>query len=166
VVYIFIFHVFDTLPLSKGEYDNEVAYAKEQLAKNQAATPVVAVDENNVGIVKDALAIAEGKQIFMNNCASCHRKDGGGDIGPNLTDEYWIHGGSINDIFKTVKHGAPGTNMIAWDGFMNAEKMKNVANYVLSLQGSNPSNPKKPQGNLFREDKAVDQKADSVKTGN
>jgi cytochrome c oxidase cbb3-type subunit 3 len=166
VVYIFVFHVFDTLPLSKGEYDNEVAYAKEQLAKNQAATPAVVVDENNVGIVKDAQALADGKQIFMNNCSSCHRKDGGGDIGPNLTDEYWIHGGTINDIFKTVKHGAPGTNMIAWEGFMSAEKLKNVANYVLSLQGSSPANPKKPQGNLFKADKAVEQKTDSVKTGN
>lgn len=162
VVYLLLFHVFDSLPLSKGEYDNEVAYAKEQQAKNQGTTPVVAIDENNVGVVTDAQALAEGKQVFLNTCASCHRKDAGGDIGPNLTDEYWIHGGALNDVFKTIKHGAPGTNMIAWEGAISPEKMKNVANYVLTLQGSNPANPKKPQGNLFKVEKAVEPKADSI----
>lgn len=166
VVYLFVFHVFNSLPLSIGEYENEVAIAKEQLSKSQAATPTVAIDENNVGVVTDATALAEGKQVFLNTCASCHRKDAGGDIGPNLTDEYWIHGGTLNDIFKTIKHGAPGTNMIAWEGAISPEKMKNVANYVLSLQGSNPVSPKKPQGNLFKPEKATEQKADSVKTGN
>lgn len=163
VVYLLLFHVFDSLPLSKGEYENEVAYAKELQTKNQRATPLVAIDENNVGVVTDAQALADGKQVFLNTCASCHRKDGGGDIGPNLTDEYWIHGGSINDVFKTIKHGAPGTNMIAWEGAISPEKMKNVANYVLTLQGTKPENPKKPQGNLFKIEKAVEQKADSVK---
>ncbi len=163
VVYLLLFHVFDSLPLSKGEYDNEVAYANEQLTKNQGAKPVVAIDENNVGAVTDAQALAEGKQVFLNTCASCHRKDGGGDIGPNLTDEYWIHGGTLNDVFKTIKHGAPGTNMIAWEGAISPEKMKNVANYVLTLQGTKPENPKKPQGNLFKATSAVEQKADSVK---
>jgi cytochrome c oxidase cbb3-type subunit 3 len=166
VVYLLAFHVFDSLPLSKAEYENEVAYAKDQAAKNQAAQPVATIDENNVGIVKDAQALAEGKQIFLNNCASCHRKDAGGDIGPNLTDEHWIHGGTVNDVFKTIKHGAAGTNMIAWEGFISPEKMKNVANYILTLQGSNPANPKKPQGNLFKAESAVEQKADSVKTAN
>ena len=163
VVYLLLFHVFDSLPLSKGEYDNEVAYANEQLIKNQGSKPVVAIDENNVGVVTDAQALAEGKQVFLNTCSSCHRKDGGGDIGPNLTDEYWIHGGTINNVFKTIKHGAPGTNMIAWEGAISPEKMKNVANYVLTLQGTKPENPKKPQGNLFKADKTVEQKADSVK---
>lgn len=163
VVYLLLFHVFDSLPLSKGEYDNEVAYANKQLTKNQGANPVVAIDENNVGAVTDAQALAEGKQVFLNTCASCHRKDGGGDIGPNLADEYWIHGGTLNDVFKTIKHGASGTNMIAWDGAISPEKMKNVANYVMTLQGTKPENPKKPQGNLFKEEKTVEQKTDSVK---
>ncbi len=164
VVYLLLFHVFDSMPLSKGEYDNEVAYAKEQQAKTQGAQPVVVIDENNVGVVTDAQALAEGKQVFLNTCASCHRKDGGGDIGPNLTDEYWIHGGTLNDVFKTIKHGAPGTNMIAWEGAISPEKMKNVANYVLTLQGTKPENPKKPQGQPFKPANSTEQKADSVKT--
>ncbi|MFN7329685.1 MAG: cbb3-type cytochrome c oxidase N-terminal domain-containing protein, partial [Bacteroidota bacterium] len=111
VGYLLFYHVFDTLPSQKAEYDNEVAIAQEQLKKLQAANPVAAIDENNVEATTDALALAEGKQIFLNTCASCHRKDGGGDIGPNLTDDYWKHGGGIKDIFKTVRHGVQGTNM-------------------------------------------------------
>ncbi|MCA4899216.1 MAG: cbb3-type cytochrome c oxidase N-terminal domain-containing protein [Bacteroidota bacterium] len=164
VGYLLFYHVFDTLPSQKAEYDNEVAIAQEQLKKLQAANPVAAIDENNVEATTDALALAEGKQIFLNTCASCHRKDGGGDIGPNLTDDYWKHGGGIKDIFKTVRHGVQGTNMIAWEGVISPEKMKNVSSYVLSLRGTNPPNAKKPEGNLLKPESKPDAKADSVKT--
>ena len=102
--YLIFFHVLDTLPGTIQEYDNEVAMAAEQLKKTQAANPVADINENNVEATIEPLALADGKQVFMNNCASCHRKDGGGDIGPNLTDEYWLHGGGIKDIFK-VENG-------------------------------------------------------------
>ncbi len=161
--YLIFFHVIDTLPGSIQEYDTEVAFAAEQLKKNQAANPVADINENNVEATIEPLAIAEGKQVFLNNCASCHRPDGGGDIGPNLTDEYWLHGGGIKDIFKVVRHGVNGTNMIAWEGFISPEKMKNVSSYILTIKGSNPVNPKKPQGDLFKpEQKEV--KLDSSKT--
>lgn len=162
VVYLLIFHVFDSLPLQTQEYDNEVAYANEQAQKLKASNPVAAIDENNVEATTDAQALADGKQIFLNTCASCHRKDGGGDIGPNLTDEYWLHGGSIKEIFKVVRHGVQGTNMIAWEGVISPDKMKNVASYVLTLQGTNPANPKKPQGELVKP-APVPMKVDSVK---
>ena len=127
----------------------------------QASSPVAAIDETNVKVITDALAIADGKQTFLNNCASCHRKDGGGDIGPNLADENWLHGGSIQDVFKVIRHGVQGTNMIAWEGFISPEKMQNVANYVLTLKGTNPENPKAPQGEIYKPVEEV--KTDSVK---
>ncbi len=161
VVYMFFYHVTDTLPLSIQEYENEVALAKDQARKLQASNPVAAIDETNVKVITEALALADGKQTFLNNCASCHRKDAGGDIGPNLTDEYWLHGGDIKDIFKVVRHGVQGTNMIAWEGFISPEKMQNVANYILTLKGANPANPKKPQGEIYKP--AVEIKADTVK---
>jgi len=161
VVYMIFYHVTDTLPLSGREYENEVALAKEQARKLQASNPVAAIDESNVTVVTDALAIVDGKQTFLNNCASCHRKDGGGDIGPNLTDEYWKHGGDIKDIFKVVRHGVQGTNMIAWEGFISPEKMQNVASYVLTLKGTNPENPKKPEGEIYKPAEEI--KTDSVK---
>lgn len=160
VVYMIFYHVSDTLPLSTQEYENEVALAQEQARKLQAANPVAAIDETNVSITIDALAIADGKQTFLNNCASCHRKDGGGDIGPNLTDEYWKHGGDIKDLFKVIRHGVQGTNMIAWEGFISPEKMQNVSSYILTLKGSNPENPKKPEGEIYKP--AGEVKADSV----
>jgi cytochrome c oxidase cbb3-type subunit III len=153
VVYLVIFHVLDTLPLQQQEYDTEVAYAQEQAQKLKAASPTAAIDETNVEAATDALALADGKQIFLNTCASCHRKDGGGDIGPNLTDEYWLHGGSIKEIFKVVRHGVQGTNMIAWQGVISPDKMKSVASYILTLKGANPPSPKKPQGELFKPEK-------------
>jgi cytochrome c oxidase cbb3-type subunit 3 len=160
VVYLIFYHVTDTLPLSNQEYQNEVSLAQEQARKLQAANPVAAIDESNVTATTDALAIADGKQTFLNNCASCHRKDAGGDIGPNLTDDYWKHGGDIKDIFKVVRHGVQGTNMIAWEGFISPEKMQNVASYILTLKGSNPENPKKPEGELYKP--AVELEKDSV----
>ncbi len=159
-VYLLFYHVTDTLPLPLQEYQNEIALAQEQAKKLQAANPVAAIDETNVTVAIDALAIADGKQTFLNNCASCHRKDGGGDIGPNLTDEYWKHGGDIKDIFKVVRHGVQGTNMIAWEGFISPEKMQNVSSYILTLKGSNPENPKKPEGEIYKP--AGEVKADTV----
>jgi cytochrome c oxidase cbb3-type subunit 3 len=164
IVYLLFYHVFNTLPSQQAEYDTEVAIAQEQLKKLQAANPVAAIDETNVETTTDALALAEGKQIFLNTCASCHRKDGGGDIGPNLTDDYCKHGGTIKDIFKTVRHGVQGTNMIAWEGVISPEKMKNVSSYVLTLRGTNPANPKKPEGDLVKPETKPEVKADTVKT--
>jgi cytochrome c oxidase cbb3-type subunit 3 len=162
VFYLVAYHVTDTLPLSDAEYDNEVALANEQVKKLKAASPAVEIDENNVPLSMDAALLADGKKTFLGTCASCHRPDGGGDIGPNLTDEYWKHGGGINEIYKVVKNGVTGTNMIAWGASMSPQAMVNVSNYVLSLQGTNPANPKKPEGELVKP--TAPAVADSTKT--
>lgn len=161
-VYMVVYHMSDTLPLPLKEYETELAMADEQARKLKASSPAAAIDETTVQLITDANALADGKTTFLNNCASCHRKDGGGDIGPNLTDEYWKHGGSIQDIFKVVRHGVQGTNMIAWEGFISPEKMQNVSNYILTLQGTNPENGKKPEGELYKPVESAP--ADSVKT--
>ncbi len=162
VIYMLVFHVFDTLPLSIGEYENEVAYANDELRKMKAANPGPVIDEASVEVTEDTKFLADGKATFLNTCSSCHRRDGGGDIGPNLTDEYWKHGGSVKNIFKIVKEGVTGTNMVAWGGAMSPGAIRNVASYVLTLQGSKPVNPKKPEGNIYKpEPKTV--KGDSTK---
>jgi cytochrome c oxidase cbb3-type subunit III len=159
--YLAFYHLSDTLPSQLKEYENELALADEQARKMKASSPTATIDETTVQLITDATALADGKTTFLNNCASCHRKDGGGDIGPNLTDEYWKHGGSIQDIFKVVRHGVQGTNMIAWEGFISPEKMQNVSNYILTLKGTNPENGKKPEGELFKPQETT--KVDSVK---
>lgn len=149
VFYMIFYHVTNSLPLSTEEYNNEVSYAAEQIRKLQAANPGAQIDESTVILTTDAAALADGKGTFNSICASCHRPDGGGDIGPNLTDQYWKHGGSIQDVFKVVKNGVPNTNMVAWGGALSPEKMQNVASYLLTLQGTNPPNGKAPEGDLY-----------------
>ncbi len=162
VIYFFAYHVTDSLPLSIGEYDIEVAVANDQIRKRKASAPGIQIDENNVLATTDASDLKDGMSTFTSICASCHRVDGGGDIGPNLTDDYWKHGGSMTDVYKVTKNGVTGTNMVAWGGTMSAEKMRNVSSYLLTLIGTNPVNGKKPEGTLFKAE-PLTPKTDSLK---
>ena len=163
VVYLFVYHVFGVLPLSEGEYEQQIAEAEANQAERMANQPVAVIDESTVTYMEDETALAAGKQVYNNNCAQCHRDDGGGGIGPNLTDEYWLHGGSIQDIFTTIKQGVPEKGMISWEPLLSPEQMQNVASYVMSMGGSNPPNPKAPQGDVYRPADDTGQ-ADSVQT--
>jgi cytochrome c oxidase cbb3-type subunit 3 len=163
-IYIIAYHITDALPLSEQEYNHEVTLAEEQINKYKASQPKAAIDENALTFNKDAILIEKGKKVFTNNsCGSCHRSDGGGNtIGPNLTDEYWIHGGDIKNIFHTIKEGVVEKGMPAWGKSMSPEDVRNVAFYVMSLQGTNPPQAKAPQGQLFKQT-TVNQ-SDSTKT--
>ena len=87
------------------------------------------------------------------NCASCHIKDGGGGIGPNLTDEYWILGGDMKSIFTTISNGGrSGKGMVAWKSVIKSTDIEKVASYVLSMQGTTPQKPKAPQGDIWEEE--------------
>jgi len=156
-VYLVVYHITDNLPLQSQEYQNEVALADEQVKKFKASQPQATVDENALTFTNDAALIEHGKKVFMDNsCGTCHRNDGGGNtIGPNLADSYWIHGGEIKNIFSTIKNGAVEKGMPAWGKTMSATDVRDVTFYVLSLQGSNPPNPKAPQGQLFEQKPAA-----------
>ena len=150
IVYWTVYHVTESAPLMVEEYKNEMAIANEQkaermkLASNQ-------VDENNVKVMTDASVIDDGKSIYKANCAACHGDNGEGKVGPNFADEYWIHGGGIKNIFKTIKYGVPEKGMIAWEKQLAPGQIANVANYILTLKGTNPPNPKEPQGDKWVE---------------
>jgi len=98
--------------------------------------------------VDDAASLEEGDQIFQKYCAQCHGKLGEGGIGPNLTDDYWIHGGQFTDIVKSIKYGYPAKGMISWRGTLNSEQIIKAASHVATLRGTNPPNAKAPQGEL------------------
>lgn len=151
-IYFITYHVFNTMPLSADEYQNELALASEQVRAYRASQPQEVIDESTLVYAKDDAIIAKGKTVFTsNNCGSCHRNDGGGStIGPNLTDQYWIHGGELKNVFSTIRTGVVEKGMPAWGKVMSPQDVRNVAYYVMSLQGSNPPNPKASQGELFK----------------
>jgi len=108
------------------------------------------MDENSVVLLDDAESIGKGKEIFTTNCVACHRADAGGQIGPNLTDDYWILGGGIKNIFHTITNGGrDGKGMIAWKASLKPKEIQAVASYVISLRGSNPKDPKAPDGEVW-----------------
>lgn len=147
VVYIAYFHIYDG-KLSAEEY--KVEMAEGEAAKEAYMTKMAfSVDENSVILVSDASKLKEGQDIYKQNCAACHGPDGQGGVGPNLTDDYWLHGGSINDVFKVIKYGVPEKGMIAWQAQFSPPQMQNIASYILTLVGTNPPNQKEAQGELF-----------------
>ncbi|MFQ6614371.1 MAG: cbb3-type cytochrome c oxidase N-terminal domain-containing protein [Fidelibacterota bacterium] len=111
-----------------------------------AAAPTVEEAPPALERFTDPENLAKGKAIFEKNCIPCHAADGGGGIGPNLTDEYWLHGGAFQDIAHTITVGVPAKGMIPWGKSMNRKKIQLVASFVASLQGTTPANPKAPQG--------------------
>ena len=153
VIYIFNYHVFGTGKNPEQEYAAEMAEGKRIEELYKARTKDL-VDENNITLA-DADGIAAGKALFAQSCVACHLADGGGSIGPNLTDEYWIHGGGLNDIYKTIKIGYPDKGMQSWQTMYSPAQMRNLTGYVKSLQGTKPANPKAPQGDLYAEKPAA-----------
>jgi cytochrome c oxidase cbb3-type subunit 3 len=144
VLYMLNFYVFKTGKLQYQEYDEEMRQAsieKAELIKSGAL-----VNENNVTRLMDAASLTAGRDIFKANCVPCHGPEAGGVIGPNLTDDYWIHGGGIKNIFHTITYGVPAKGMISWQTQLNARQIQEVASYVMSLHGTHPANAKPPQG--------------------
>ena len=145
VVYGLYYHVYLDGNIQETEYKTEVAVAekeREEYMKKFANS----VNENNVTAVKGAKDIAEGAKIYSTNCIACHGDKGQGGVGPNLTDKFWIHGGDIKALFKTLTYGVPEKGMIAWNKTLNPLQIQKVASYILTLQGTNPAGAKEPQG--------------------
>ena len=131
------------------ELKNEMAQAQIEIAEYKKNAPDT-MDENTVTLLTDAADLAAGKAIFAANCVACHKADGGGQIGPNLTDDKWILGGGIKNIFHTlVNGGRDGKGMISWKGTLKPKQMQEVASYVISLQGTNPKDAKAPEGEVW-----------------
>tara|TARA_R110002049_G_scaffold191811_3_gene360739 strand:+ start:1174 stop:2337 length:1164 start_codon:yes stop_codon:yes gene_type:complete len=153
-VYIIRFHITGGGELQLEEYNNEMLAATE--AKAEALeSGGEQITEDNVTLLVDLDALNTGANIYKGNCATCHGALAEGIVGPNLTDEYWIHGGGINNVFKIIKYGVPAKGMIAWQSQFSPTQMQEVASYIISLQGSNPTNPKDPQGEIWVEEEAA-----------
>ncbi|MBB6327289.1 cytochrome c oxidase cbb3-type subunit 3 [Algoriphagus iocasae] len=129
------------------EYEEELRI-ESIAAEERKANAVAGIDESTAIFDESAGALSSGKTIFEGNCAACHAADGGGGVGPNLTDEYWLHGNSIKDVFTVIKYGVVSKGMVPWQDQLSPEEIQQVASFVLSLKGTTPANPKDPQGEL------------------
>jgi cytochrome c oxidase cbb3-type subunit 3 len=151
LVYLIRFEVYGDYS-QKEEFEAEMVQADKDIKEYLKTAPDL-MNKENVTLLTDATSLAEGKAIFTTNCVACHRADGGGAIGPNLTDEYWILGGGIKDVFNTLSEGGrSGKGMISWKDQLKPTQMQKVASYVLSLQGTNPKEPKptEPEAILYK----------------
>ena len=148
VIYLVRYEIMGA-PDQEAELQSELAQAKIEVAEYMKTAPDL-MDENPVVLLDDALSIGKGKEIFTTNCVACHRADGGGQIGPNLTDDYWILGGGIKNLFHTITNGGrDGKGMIAWKASLKPKEIQAVASYIISLKGSEPKDPKAPEGDVW-----------------
>jgi cytochrome c oxidase cbb3-type subunit III len=150
VVYMIHYHVSKTAPLQAEEYTQSMKKAEAEIAefmKNSANN----VDETTVKLLTDPTELASGKDLFIANCAACHGKLGEGTVGPNLTDDYWLHAGSVKDIFKTIKYGWPDKGMKAWKEDFSPVQIAQLTSFIKTLRGTNPPKAKEQQGDLYVE---------------
>lgn len=137
------------------ELKKEIAEAQIALEEYKRTAPDL-MDAESVTLMTDAGELSKGKAIYEMNCAACHKVDGGGQIGPNLTDEHWVLGGGIKNVFHTIAEGGrDGKGMVAWKSMLKPTEMQQVASYVLSLQGSNPAGAKEAEGDLYTADETT-----------
>jgi cytochrome c oxidase cbb3-type subunit III len=142
VIYFTYYHV-----LHKGEL-MAAQYKAEMVAGDALKAQAMGEFERNMGTLqpsKDPLVLAEGKDTFIKLCAPCHRPDGGGLVGPNLCDDYWIHGSNFVDNLKTIWNGVPAKGMVTWKGTLKPGTIYAAGSYIYTLRGTNPKNPKPPE---------------------
>lgn len=151
VVYMGYYHLYDGESQHK-EFTIEMEEARLAVEEYKKTAKDL-IDEKTVTLLTDAGELAEGKKLFETNCAACHRADGGGGIGPNLTDENWILGGGIKNVFHTITAGGrDGKGMVAWKGTLKPSEIQKVASYIISLGGSDPKDGKEPEGDVWKEE--------------
>lgn len=152
-VYMYIYHI-DGDWSSDQEYQIEMAEA-QKVKDAYLAKVANMVNEETVASLTAAQDISEGKSIYMANCVACHGAAGQGGIGPNLTDPYWLHGGGIKNVFKSVKYGIPEKGMIPWQDALKPLEIQQVSSFIMSMEGTNPPDGKDPQGDIWEPEVAT-----------
>lgn len=152
IIYMFVYH---------GGHNDHAVSVREYMAENTEAEArknaylarmESMIDETNVEILTAKNEIDAGKAIYIGNCVACHGALGEGGVGPNLTDAYWLHGGGITNVFKTVKYGVQEKGMLAWKEKLTPKQMQQVSSFVMTLGGTTPPNAKEPQGEIYKDD--------------
>jgi cytochrome c oxidase cbb3-type subunit 3 len=147
IFYMLHFHVLGTGKSQFDEYNDEMVVARMDMERLMQSGAFIT--EENVVALDDEVSLSAGKEKYIKDCSPCHGVNGEGSIGPNMTDNYWIHGGKVSDLFRTVKNGVPEKGMVAWGQQLNPKQMQEVVSFILTLQGTNPPNGKAPEGELY-----------------
>jgi len=130
------------------EYAAEVEKGKQEVEAYKAANPDLF--KLDITLLTDEASLTAGKKSFDTYCVACHMADGGGGIGPNLTDDNWILGGGMENILKTLNEGGrAGKGMISWKSTFNNDELQQLASYVISLNGTTAANPKAAEGDII-----------------
>ncbi len=153
-LYLGIYHFSDIGKSQIEEYEQEVIDTDRAIAAYMAAQKAAKTTELNADNVTELTAtdrLAAGQANFKSYCMACHGMLGEGieNLGQNLTDDYWIHGGGIKNIFKTISEGVPGKPMVAWKEALSADQIQELASYIMTLKGTNPPNARPPEGELY-----------------
>jgi cytochrome c oxidase cbb3-type subunit 3 len=148
VVYMGYYHWSGEGLSSSEEYELSMVQAEKEIKAYRASLGET-IDETNVTVLTDQAALDLGKTLYNANCVACHGLAGEGGVGPNLTDEYWIHGGDIQSIFSTIKYGVIEKGMISWKSQLRPVDMQKISSYILTFQGTSPPNGKEPQGEKY-----------------
>ncbi len=148
-VYMMDYHVWGSSLLPQAEYAQELAAA--DLSRRVRIAAEGSINEDALEPLNDETSVTAGGERFSKNCVTCHGANAGGIVGPNLTDQYWIKGGGIRNIYATIKNGVPDKGMISWKLVFTPKEIQQIASYILTLQGTNPLNGKKPEGDLYQE---------------
>ena len=151
VIYMINYHVTKSSPLQAEEYAISVKKAQAEIAEYMKKS-ANNVDETTVKLLSDNADLAVGKDLFMASCAACHGKLGEGTVGPNLTDDYWLHGGGLKDVFKSIKYGWPDKGMKSWKEDFSPMQIAQLTSYIKTLKGTNPPKAKEKQGDLYTEE--------------
>jgi Cytochrome c, mono- and diheme variants len=141
VLYAFNFAGIGTGAGRVAAYEKDMAAFKSEHPTNMATSA-----DKLLTLSKDAHEVSEGRKVFVKNCVACHGPDGGGVIGPNLTDNAWLHGGKIEQINATITNGVLVKGMPQWGKILKPEEIDEVTTYVWSLHGTAPAKPKAPEG--------------------
>lgn len=150
-VYLVYYHIYHAGSRVFAEYGQQVAeYKQEMKAGEQIKAAAISQFESSIPTLQpatDPAAIENGRQIYAKYCAPCHRADGGGLVGPNLTDDYWIHGSKFSDNIKVIWDGVPAKGMITWKTTLKPGQIYDVASYIYTLRGAKLATPGKPAEN-------------------
>lgn len=142
----YVAHTFMNAESIKERFNLDVA-SVEEIHKKNALDKIVYDQAEYEKVLADPKTKKIAKKTYKRKCKACHGKFGEGGVGPNLTDNYWIHGnGDLKSVYETLTYGITDKGMPAWGQTLGKEKVYGVLKYIADLKGTKPKNPKGPQG--------------------